>query len=301
MRDRRQHRRRHALEVRQIVHEVVERLRAAIDGVAQHLLQAAFLRLAGEEEDAHLLGPAHIRIALGQHGDGAGDMKAPDAHHDAPLPQRPGDVEGAGKLVGLDADQHHQADIGGPDEGGDPAGIDAGIGFVEAVDLELDILAQALLLGAGLGEPVEHRQGVGRNRRSVPLDDIAIVVVMRGLDEHETEAPAAAEVRRPEGRRAARRIGWAQSRAAAEFSRTRYSPGQLTHRHRQPRKSRRHSKSGQQTAWRERLSVILRLIVAEPTRMILPQAEVAIGVAGRILYFCLHPGAPNCRLGVRPA
>ena len=117
-------------------------------------------------------------------------MEPADAHHDAALAQRAGDVERAGKLVGLHAHQHHQPDIGGPDEGGDPGGIDAGIGFVEAVDLELDIRAQGLLLGAGLGEPVEHRQGVGRDCRSVPLNDIAVVVVMRGLDQHEAEAPA---------------------------------------------------------------------------------------------------------------
>ena len=199
--DRRQDRWGHALEVRQIVHEIVERLQAVVDGIAQNLLQATFLRFAREKEDAHLLRPAHIRIAFRQHGDGTGDVEPADAHHDAALAQGTGDVERARKLVGLHPHQHHQPDIGGPEERGDPGGVDARIGLIEAVDVEVDIFAQALLLGTCLGEPVEHRQGVGRDCRSVPLNDIAVVVVMRRLDQHEAEAPAAAGARHPRAHR----------------------------------------------------------------------------------------------------
>src|SRR5215469_17307970 len=124
-----QHRHRHALERRQVVHEIVERLQLPLDRIAQHLLQPALLRLAGEEEDAHLLRAAHIRIALRQHGDGAGDMEAADPDHDPALPERAGDVEGTRELVGLDADQHHDADIRTLQQGSDLARLDTGIGL----------------------------------------------------------------------------------------------------------------------------------------------------------------------------
>ena len=56
------------------------------------------------------------------------------------------------------------------------------------MDLNLDVFAQNVLLGALEGKTIQDRQRIGRNSRPDPLNDIAVVVVMRRLDQHEAES-----------------------------------------------------------------------------------------------------------------
>lgn len=63
------------------------------------------------------------------------------------------------------------------------------VGFVEGVDFNFNVVAQDLLFGAFERKAVQHRQAVRRNRRPEPLYDIALVVVMRRLDEYQAETP----------------------------------------------------------------------------------------------------------------
>ncbi len=104
----RQERHRRALEPRQVVHEVVERSQLVAVGRAQQLVQPA-LGLAGEQRDAEI----HRLLQLGgevrQHRDAAADVEAADAHRDAGRAQRPRDVDGPRKLIGLHADQPDQS------------------------------------------------------------------------------------------------------------------------------------------------------------------------------------------------
>ena len=109
----RQERRRLALQRRQIVHVVVERLERAVPGVAQHLVEPALLGLAGEERDAELLRLADLRRHLRQHGDAAGDVEAADADRQAGGEERPREIDRARKLVGLHADQADQRPAAG--------------------------------------------------------------------------------------------------------------------------------------------------------------------------------------------
>ena len=44
-------------------------------------------------------------------------------------------------------------------------------------------------------EAIERRQRVGRNERPPPLDDVAVVVVVRRLDQHDLEATATHSIR----------------------------------------------------------------------------------------------------------
>ena len=200
--------------------------------------------------------------------------------------QRPRDVEGAGKLVGLHPYQHHQPDSRRPRRGRQSGAGRYGYWFRRSHGSRARYPSpRRRLLGAGLGEPIEHRQGIGRNRRSVPLDDIAVVVVMRGLDQHEAEAPGSAEGCRSRAR--GQPAGWAR----CGLERLRNSPGHrcspvVWQKDRQPRKPRRRSKFSFSrrrggSAW----FVILRLITGEPTRMIQSQAGLAIGAAAQTLYF----------------
>lgn len=61
------------------------------------------------------------------------------------------------------------------------------VGFIEGVYVEFNVIAQHLLSGAFERQAIEHRQAVRRNRRPEPLYDIALIVVMRRLDEYQAE------------------------------------------------------------------------------------------------------------------
>src|SRR5947209_11262476 len=65
-----QKRHRSAFHVRQIVHEIVERLERFVEGVNQHLFETTF-GLARKERDAHLCGACNVRVALLQHSNRA--------------------------------------------------------------------------------------------------------------------------------------------------------------------------------------------------------------------------------------
>jgi hypothetical protein len=73
---------RHAGEVRQCGHVVVERLQRAGGGVAQQRLEPVF-RLSGIEDDAKVDGFLQIRGDGRQHGERAGDMESADDNVDA--------------------------------------------------------------------------------------------------------------------------------------------------------------------------------------------------------------------------
>ena len=66
-RGRRQAGRRRALDARQIVHVVVERLQRAVPGIEQDRVEPAFLGLAGEDRDAHVHGRLDLRRHDRQH------------------------------------------------------------------------------------------------------------------------------------------------------------------------------------------------------------------------------------------
>ncbi len=99
----------------QIVHEVVERLELVAIGGPQQVFQPP-LGLAGEQGDAQVDRLVQLRRQVRQHRDAAADVEAADADRDARGAQRPRDIDGARKLVGLHADQADQpATAAGPD------------------------------------------------------------------------------------------------------------------------------------------------------------------------------------------
>ena len=143
---------RRAFDTRQVVHEIVQRLELTLGRIEQHFVEPAF-RLAGEQRDAHRLGAVEIGIDAVEHGQHAGDVEAADPDLDAALAQRLGQIERTRELVRLHAGQHDYAGTGLFDHRGQAIGLDAGIGFVEGMDLNIDVLAQNLALGAVLGQP----------------------------------------------------------------------------------------------------------------------------------------------------
>ena len=67
--------------------------------------------------------------------------------------QRPGDVEGAGKLVRLHAHQHHHAGACSFDHGRKSRGPNAGIGLIKGMNGDVDIVAEDTPLGAVRARP----------------------------------------------------------------------------------------------------------------------------------------------------
>ena len=131
-------------------------------GVAQHLVEPPF-GLAGEERDAHGARTIEIGVDAAEHADRAGHVEAADRDRDAALAQRPGEIERARELVRLHADQHHHAGAGRLDQRRETARVDARVGLVEGMDVDLDVGAEHAPLGAVLGEPVERGERVRRN------------------------------------------------------------------------------------------------------------------------------------------
>ena len=157
-------RRRRALDARQIVHVVVERLQRAVPGVAQDLVEPAFLGLAGEDRDAHVHGCLDLGRHDRQHRQAAGDVEAAHRHRQAGLEELAGEIDGARKLVGLDADQADQRLAAAAlDVGDDAVGADPRIGLVERLDDDVDVRPQHLAPAAILAQAIEGGQGIGRD------------------------------------------------------------------------------------------------------------------------------------------
>src|SRR6185437_600908 len=69
----------------------------------------------------------------------------------------------------------------------DFVGADAPVGLIVGMQADVDVRPERLAFAHVLGERVEAGQRIGRDRRTDPLDRVAVVVVMRRLDHHEME------------------------------------------------------------------------------------------------------------------
>jgi hypothetical protein len=69
----------------------------------------------------------------------------------------------------------------------DLVGLDPSVGFVPGGDSDVNVFAQDTALGAIHPEAIKRRQRIGRDRRARPLDDVALVIVVRGLDQKKME------------------------------------------------------------------------------------------------------------------
>src|SRR5262249_41208567 len=150
------------------------------------------LGLAGERRHSHRRGALQIAVGAIEHTDRAGDMKAADRHRDVSLTQRLGKIERARELVRLNSDQHNHAGARDTDHRGKTIAADVRIGLVKRMNVDLDIRPEHAALGAILRETIERGERSRRYRRTQPLDDVAIVVVMRRLHQHEAKTLLAA-------------------------------------------------------------------------------------------------------------
>jgi hypothetical protein len=71
---------------------------------------------------------------------------------------------------------------------GDGAHIHEIVALVEGFDLDLGIRTERMRLRAMLDQRVDAGQAIGGNVRASPLNDVAIGVVMRRLDQRDSES-----------------------------------------------------------------------------------------------------------------
>ena len=118
------------------------------------------------------------------------------AHHDREAfgAEPAGEIERARKLIRLHADEADHAGAGFADAFGHARDIDDGVALVAGLDLDVDVRAERLLARALLDQAMNAGEAVGRECRAQPLDDIAVRVVVRRLDQNDAEALGRASV-----------------------------------------------------------------------------------------------------------
>ena len=120
-------------------------------------------------------------------------MESADDHRYPGRPQRPGAVHHARELVRLHADEADHAEAAVVlDLAGDAVRPDAGVGLVDGEDLDRHVLAKDLIFHAFLSDAEQAGERIGGERRLPPLDDVALVVVVRRLDKEKQKTSARA-------------------------------------------------------------------------------------------------------------
>ena len=172
--------------VRHVVEVIVDRFcRAGVD-VLEEVSQAAFA-LACVEDHPQRLRLLQVRRQFGQHGDASRDMEAADGDGHARFAKLAPDVERARKLIRLHPDQRDHAAVG-QDAARDRGNVDDGVALVVNLDLDVDLGAENAGFGAFGEQAIDARETVRRDRRAPPLDDVAVAVVVRRLDQSDRES-----------------------------------------------------------------------------------------------------------------
>jgi hypothetical protein len=167
--------------------------------VAHQRAEAAFA-FAGEQRDAEIERFLKVGGELG-HGDAARHMEPADHDRQSGGAELPREIERTRVLVRLHADQPDETSAGRADLRDDGFDADDGVALVERIDLDIDVGPEHALCRAVREQAVNAREAVGGNGRAPPLDDVAVGVVMRRLDQNNLEDAVshAQPPRRPEG------------------------------------------------------------------------------------------------------
>ena len=184
----RENRGRLGLERGQVLQIVVDRLQRSVGRVLQKEIHPA-LEFAGEHAHPHVEGLLEIGLQLREHGEAAGDMEAADDHGHALRAEWAGDIEGAGILVRLHAHDPNQAEpVMALKLRQQLPDFDARVDLVDHRDVDGGVGSEHAALPRIPTQAVKHGERVRRHEGAHPLNDVAVVVVMRRLDQHELKA-----------------------------------------------------------------------------------------------------------------
>jgi hypothetical protein len=116
-------------------------------------------------------------------------MEAADHHRNVELAKGASEVERARKLVRLDADQADEPAAPGLDPLRHRLDVNDLVALVIGFEFDIDVGAKRFLFCASGEKSVDAGEAVRRDSGEPPLDDVAVVVVMRRLDEDDLERP----------------------------------------------------------------------------------------------------------------
>src|SRR5580704_4257731 len=114
-------------------------------------------------------------------------MKPTNADLNSRRAQRPRNIHRPRKLIRLHANQRDQSRLFAK-FARNAIRPDMRISFVQRLDDDVDVIPQHAPLLAVERKAIDHRQRVRRNRRPQPLDDVAVIVVVRWFDQNQRKA-----------------------------------------------------------------------------------------------------------------
>jgi hypothetical protein len=113
-------------------------------------------------------------------------MKPAHGNRQPGLAKRPGEIKGTRVLVGLNADKGDEPEVAVALEPVQKSGdVDAGVDLIDRHDIDINPGAEDFPLGTIDSDAVDGGQGVRRDHRSPPADNISVIVVVGRLDKNE--------------------------------------------------------------------------------------------------------------------
>ncbi len=110
-------------------------------------------------------------------------MEASDSDGDPSFAERSRDVESAGILVRLNADERNDPEIAITTKAGEESRhVDARIRLVDRLDVDGDVRSKNLPLRAIGRNSVKGGERIRGNHRAPPTDHVSVVVVVRRLN-----------------------------------------------------------------------------------------------------------------------
>ena len=182
----RQKRRHLLLQRGQIVHVVVDRLESPRESIGEDLDEPS-LGLAGKEAHPEPAGRFEIGRQFRQHRQATRHVKPTDCDLNAGFSKPRRHVHRARELVRLHADETDDPGTRALDPPDDAAHRNDCVAFVIGPDLNRNIGAERAAPGQIHRDAVETGQRIRRYPAFPPLDHIAVVVVMRRLDQFDDE------------------------------------------------------------------------------------------------------------------
>src|SRR5208282_789998 len=148
------------------------------------------LAFAGKQRAAHVERFLQRRRDLRQHRQHAGYVETANHHGNAGLTQRTREIKRVGKLVRLHADQaDHAKTVVVAEQVDDLFDLHARVGLVDGADVDFYVRAKNTTLRGVVRQRIKIGERVRWDRRSPPLDDIAVVVVMRRFNQDKLKTP----------------------------------------------------------------------------------------------------------------
>ncbi len=173
-------------QILQVLGKAVERLQLAVEVIGEYTFPLAF-DFAGNHRNTFVQQFLYVRLLSAEHVDRAAGVKAAHDHGDALGFELTRHVEGAGKLIGLHADQANQQ-VGARLLAPANDFVDGNFfgGFIEGRHDDGQG-AEHSAFPYVFGQAVQNIEGVARQHSFPEADDVTVVVVLRGLDQDDVE------------------------------------------------------------------------------------------------------------------